>query len=240
MATVKRAEPNPVLHVSTPPGPVRAVALVLHGGRARGQGRVRANQLAVLRMAPFATALGRAGSAHGLAVARLRYLVRGWNGAAQSPVPDVRWALDQLAERFPGAGSALVGHSMGGRAAMYAGGAPGVRAVVGLAPWIEAGDPYAQLSGRQVLIAHGARDGMTSPTASAAYAEQAAAAGAQVGYVTVQDERHAMLRRAKLWHELAAGFVAAVMCDVAPQETVGDTAADILTQVLAGRRSLVV
>ncbi len=240
MATPHQTDRAPALHVSTPRGPVRAVALVLHGGRARGRSRVRAHQLAVLRMAPFAAALERIGASHGLAVARLRYLVRGWNGAEQSPVGDVRWALDQLAARFPGIGSALVGHSMGGRAAMYAGGAPGVRAVVGLAPWIEAGDPYAQLAGRRVLIAHGAHDRMTSPAASAAYAEQAATAGAQVGYVTVRDERHAMLRRAKLWHELAAGFVVAVMCDVAPRQAVGTTAASVVTQALAGRRSLVV
>ena len=72
------------------------------GGR-KGHGRVTARQLAVLRMLPFAKDLGRAGAPLGLAVARLRYGVRGWNGEDRSPVADGRWALDQLAERFPGA-----------------------------------------------------------------------------------------------------------------------------------------
>jgi pimeloyl-ACP methyl ester carboxylesterase len=235
-----RTEREPYLHVDLPKGPVRAVALVLHGGRARSTAPTRANQLAVLRMLPFDAALRRAGTRRGLAVARMRYVARGWNGPAESPVGDVRWALDRLTERFPGVGSALVGHSMGGRAAMYVAGQPTVRAVVGLAPWIEPGDPYTQLAGRRLFIAHGVHDRMTSPSASAAYAKQAAASGARVGYVGIRHDRHAMLRRARLWHELTTGFVLAVMCDAPPRETVGDTAAKILTEVLAGQASLVV
>ncbi|MCW2658521.1 MAG: alpha/beta hydrolase, partial [Jatrophihabitans sp.] len=106
----------PALLVDEPRGEVRAVALVLHGGRSQGTGPVRARQLAVLRMRPFISSLRQAGADHGLAVARLRYAVRGWNGSAASPVADVRDALDQLAARFPGIPIALVGHSMGGRA----------------------------------------------------------------------------------------------------------------------------
>ncbi len=91
----------------------------------------------------------------GLAVAQVRYRVRGWNGAERSPVADTSWALDELATRFPDVPVALVGHSMGGRAAIYAAGARRVRAVVGLAPWIEPGDPVAPLTGRR--RAHRAR-----------------------------------------------------------------------------------
>ena len=83
----------------------------------------------------------------GLAVARLRYRVRGWNGADAAPVADAHWALDQLTARFPGVPIALVGHSMGGRAALYAAGHPAVRAVVGLAPWIEPGDTERTIDG---------------------------------------------------------------------------------------------
>jgi pimeloyl-ACP methyl ester carboxylesterase len=238
--TPEPGDPAPFLHVDLPKGPVQAVALVLHGGRSRSTSAVRANQLAVVRMLPFDAALRRAGSTRGLAVARMRYLVRGWNGTAESPVGDVRWALDQLAQRFPGVGSALVGHSMGGRAAMYAGGQAGVRAVVGLAPWIERGDPYTQLAGRRVLIAHGQLDRTTNPPASAAYAQHAGAAGASVGYIGIRGERHAMMRRPRLWHDLTTGFLLAVMCDAPPPETVPDTAAKILAEVLAGQPSLVV
>ncbi|MGI8679212.1 MAG: alpha/beta fold hydrolase [Jatrophihabitans sp.] len=230
----------PALHVDGSDGSTGAVALVLHGGRAKGNGAVRANQLAVLRMRPFATSLHRAGARHGLAVARLQYLVRGWNGSIRSPVADVTWALDQLAEQYPDAPVALVGHSMGGRAAMYAAGHASVRAVVGLAPWIEPGDPFAQLAGRRVLIAHGDLDRMTSSPASAAYARDAARVAASVSYVAIHSERHAMLRRAQLWHELTTGYVLAVMCGASPDGTVGVESANIVEKALSGQGSLVV
>lgn len=232
--------PEPHLQVHAPAGPVRALALVLHGGRARGTAPVKARQLAVVRMSPFATSLRRAGEMHGLAVARLRYRVRGWNGTERSPVSDVQWALDQLAARFPGAATALVGHSMGGRAAIYAAAHPAVRAVIGLAPWLERGDPYAQVADRYVLVAHGDRDRMTSAAASAAWTRQAATVAASAGYVCVQGERHAMLRRAALWHSLTSAYVLAVLCGVAPEGTADASTANVIAQVLAGQASLVV
>ena len=109
---------------------------------------VRAHQLAVLRMRPFVASLRRHGGRDGLVVAQLRYRVRGWNGADRSPVADAAWALDRLiATASRTCPSALVGHSMGGRTAMYVAGHESVRAVVGLAPWIEAGDPVDRLAG---------------------------------------------------------------------------------------------
>jgi dienelactone hydrolase len=232
--------PEPALAVRVPRGPVRAVALVLHGGRAQGTGPVRASQLAVLRMVPFAIALRRAGAVDGLAVARLRYVQRGWNGAARAPVADARWALAELERRFPGTPVALVGHSMGGRAALYVADHPTVRAVVALAPWIENGDPVTQLAGRRVLIAHGTRDRMTSPPASAGYARNAARVAASVSFVSVQDERHAMLRRARVWRELTTGFVLGVLWARQPAGTGQPRTTNVLAQALAGRASLVV
>ena len=110
---------QPKLLVADASGPVRGIAVVLHGGRSRSHLPVRATNLAVLRMRPFVSSLRRH-SRSGLVVAQVRYRVRGWNGAERSPVPDTLWALDQLAARFPDVPVALVGHSMGGRAAMYA------------------------------------------------------------------------------------------------------------------------
>lgn len=231
---------EPVLTVDAAPDQTRAVALVLHGGRSQSTRRVRANQLAVLRMKPFATSLVRAGASHGLAVARLRYRVRGWNGTKQSPVADARWALEQLAQRFPDAPVALLGHSMGGRTAMYAADYPTVRTVVGLAPWLEPGDPSAPLAGRRVLVLHGDSDRMTSADASASFARQAIAVAQSVSYVSVHGERHAMLRRARLWHELSTGFVLATLCGVPPEETVGADCANLLLKALAGQTSLTV
>lgn len=233
---------RPDLSVSEPPHgtPVRAVALVMHGGRSDSTAPVRSRQLAVLRMLPFATALRRAGARDGLAVARLRFAVRGWNGTRRSPVADANWAIDQLIERFPGVPIALVGHSMGGRTALYAAGHPAVRVVVALAPWIESGDPVHQLAGRRLLIAHGTQDHMTSAKSSAAYARLAEAAGATVTYVSIRMDAHAMLRRAELWHRLTAGFVTGVLLDAGPEPPPSPDQADVLTEALAGERTLVV
>jgi dienelactone hydrolase len=129
---------------------------------------------------------------------------------------------------------------MGGRAALYAAGHPSVASVVGLAPWLEAEDPIEQLAARRLLIVHGARDRMTSARRSAAYAQRAASVAATVGYVRVDDEAHAMLRRAGLWHRLATGFVLATLLGRPPAETDTDPVAEVLREALAGERSLVV
>lgn len=230
----------PALTVALPRADVTGVAVVLHGGRERSVAATRSHQLAVLRMLPFAAALRRAGAEHGLAVARLRFAVRGWNGDAQSPVADACWALDELARRFPAVPAALVGHSMGGRAALHAAGHPSVQSVVGLAPWIEAADPVAQLAGRRVLLMHGTRDRVTSPRGSAGFAERAADVAASISYVQVRDDRHAMLRRAGLWHELAAGFVIGTLYGGAADMNGRSDTREVLTKALAGYASFVV
>lgn len=232
--------PEPTLDVQAPRADVRAVALVLHGGRARSTSAVRPTNLTVLRMAPFAQSLRHAGRSSGLAVARLRYVVRGWNGATQSPVGDVQWALEELTSRYPDVPVALVGHSMGGRAAVYAAGHPAVRAVVGLAPWLEPGDPHEPVAGRHVLVAHGDLDRMTNAASSAAWTRRAATVAASAAYVSISNERHAMLRRASLWHALTATYVLAVVCGVPPSESGDGAAAGLVAKILAGDASLVV
>jgi dienelactone hydrolase len=231
---------GPALHVSDPLLPTRAVALLLHGGRARSSAAASPRQLAALRMRPFASSLRQGGARDGLAVARLRYAVRGWNGVDQAPAQDTIWALDELASRFPGAPVALIGHSMGGRAALFAAGYPSVASIVALAPWIEREDPVDQLAGRRLLVVHGAHDRMTSARRSAAYAQQAAAVAASVSYVRVDDEAHAMLRRAALWHRLSTGFVLATVLDRPPTEPTDDPVTKVLQEALAGQPSLVV
>jgi alpha-beta hydrolase superfamily lysophospholipase len=166
--------------------------------------------------------------------------VRGWNGAARAPVADVEWALGRLSERLPGALVALVGHSMGARAAAYAAGRPSVRGYVGLAPWLEPGDPYEHMADRHVLVVHGDRDRITSAKASAAWTQRAATVAASAGYISVHGEGHAMLHRAGLWHSLATSYVLAVLCDVVPSETGSSPAANVVAKVLAGDASVVV
>lgn len=230
---------EPKLLVDNAAGPVRGVALVLHGGRARSHLPVRATNLAVVRMLPFVTAL-RSHARAGLVVAQVRYRVRGWNGAERSPVPDTKWALDQLATRFPDVPVALVGHSMGGRAAVYAADHQAVRSVVGLAPWIEPGDPVEPVTGRRVLLVHGAADRMTDPRASAAYARRAEPFAESVTFVSVEGEKHAMLRRAPFWHGVAAGFVAATVLGRTPDGSGTSDTAKVVAGALAGEAQLVV
>jgi alpha-beta hydrolase superfamily lysophospholipase len=231
---------RPFFAVTEPAGVPKALALVLHGGRAQSRAGVRPHQLAVVRMTPFAVSLRRAGRRHGLAVARMRYLLRGWNGATQAPVADVRWVLDRLADRYPDVPVALVGHSMGGRAAIYAAEHPSVRVVVALAPWIEADDPTEHVAGAHVLVAHGDRDRITSASASRAWTRRAASTAASAGFVSIRGDGHAMLRRAPLWHGLATAFVLATLRDGPPEPAVGGEPAAVVSKVLAGQTSFVV
>jgi dienelactone hydrolase len=101
----------------------------------------------------------------------------------------------------------LVGHSMGGRVALRVADAALVVGVVGLAPWCDPADPVRQLAGQDVLIAHGTRDRITSPAGSLAFAQRAQDVGAHVERLEIDGETHAMLRRPRLWHELASGYV---------------------------------
>ena len=89
------------------PAGATAVALVMHGGAVEGLEPNRTWSHNVARLVPFARALRRVPGP--LAVARLRFRVRGWNGDAM-PVEDARWALAQVRAAYPGVPIALVGH----------------------------------------------------------------------------------------------------------------------------------
>jgi alpha-beta hydrolase superfamily lysophospholipase len=180
--------------------------LVLHGGKAHSEESSERKRLAYRRMLPFAWTLAR----RGLAVYTLRYRVRGWNAPARDALVDARWATAAMAERHPGVPVVLLGHSMGGRAALGAAGAPNVVAVCALAPWLDGSDPVGQLAGRTVLLAHGDRDRWTDPAASYAYALRAKAAGVAVCRFDVPGAGHFMLTRIGEWHTLVRRFVLGV------------------------------
>lgn len=184
---------------------IHGVVLVAHGGQASSTAPTSALQPAVLRMVPVAAAIRNALRGSGVVVQRPRFTVRGWNGPQASPVADLNRTLDDIAATCGPVPVVLVGHSMGARAAVRAAGHPAVTAVAGLAPWLPPGEPVAQLAGRRVMLAHGAADTITSPAETWALAERARAVTA-VAAVEVRDGDHPMLRRARLWHALAAEF----------------------------------
>jgi alpha-beta hydrolase superfamily lysophospholipase len=164
-----------------------------------------ASQPAVIRMIPVALAIRHALRGSGSVVCRPRFELRGWNGEQASPVGDFTRILDRISGRFGPAPIVLVGHSMGARAALRVAGHPAVSAVAGLAPWLPPGEPVDQLAGRRILLAHGNADRVTRPEDTWAFAERAASA-TEVTAIEVRNGEHAMLRRARLWHSIAAEF----------------------------------
>ena len=203
---------DPIGH-PRPGTPPPGVVLVLHGGRAHSTESGENSRLARLRMLPFARVLATAGPG----VYLLRYRYRGWNAPRRDPVLDAQWALAEIAERHPGVPVVLVGHSMGGRAALAGAGAPNVVAVCALAPWLDASDPVDQLAERTVLIAHGDHEHYTDPRASYAYAVRAKRVTGRVARFEVHGAGHYMLARAGDWHALVRRFVLGVL-EIEPED----------------------
>jgi pimeloyl-ACP methyl ester carboxylesterase len=206
-----------LIDVAVPARPKGAV-LVLHGGGSRRHTmRVSPAQLSVLRMIPIARRIARAGWG-GLAVFRLLNSRRGWD-ASHTPVHDVRWALDRLAERFgERLPTTLVGHSLGGRAALLAADRPGVLSAVALAPWVYPTDLPERLNGQRLLIVHGDEDRVASPSRSAELARRLGAT-APTAYVSVAGATHAMLRRHGVFSGLASAFCTATLLGRAASPT---------------------
>ncbi|WP_231644723.1 alpha/beta family hydrolase [Sciscionella sediminilitoris] len=194
--------PCPSLRWITGPGRSAAVVLLLHGGRVMSGRRVSRCALAHLRMLALGRRIGRERVSCGLAIGVLRNRYRGWNEPGRDAIADARWAIGEARRRHPEIPLILVGHSMGGRVALRLAGAPGVRAVCALAPWIEPGEPSTQLAGCRVLIAHGNRDSWTDPAASQRYAQHAG-----VPWIVIPGSGHAMLRRGRWWLTVIRHFI---------------------------------
>jgi len=184
----------------------KAVVLLLHGGTAHHFAPVRAFDPAVLRLIPFGRSVVRAGSGR-IALASLRYSVRGWNAHHESPLPDARWALDRIEERFGNLPVGLVGHSMGGRVALRVGDQSGVRSVAALAPWLPKGEVIPRLDDKNVLLAHGTSDRITDPKETFELAERLREEGIQVELHEFIRARHSMLFPARPWHDMVAEFM---------------------------------
>ncbi len=206
-----RDGPGPYLELPERSTLPRVAVLVLHGGKAKSREPVDPGQLTVRRMQPFARDLAALGD--DVAVAQLRYRTRGWNGTGDDVLADVAFALAALDARYGGVPSVLVGHSMGGRAALRSAGHPTVRGVVALAPWLPGTEPVEQLAGRDLVVLHGTRDRTTSPRASARFVTRAAPLTRRAVCLHVPWSGHGMLSRTSTWHRLTAAFAAAIADD---------------------------
>jgi pimeloyl-ACP methyl ester carboxylesterase len=206
-----RFVPEPYVELPDRTVPPRAAVLVLHGGKADSIAPVAPDQLAVRRMEPFARDLAALGD--DLAVAQLRYRVRGWNTTGADVLADVAFALERIVACYGEVPTVLVGHSMGGRAAVHCAGHLTVRGVVALAPWLPGSEPVQQLAGRDLVVLHGTRDMTTSPRASARFVARAAPFTRRAVCLHVPWSGHGMVLRASTWHRLTAAFVAAMVDD---------------------------
>ncbi|MGY1826661.1 MULTISPECIES: alpha/beta hydrolase [unclassified Blastococcus] len=199
---------EPALETRPATGRPAAVALFCHGGTVASVEPPRERALSLVRMRAMEQFVSAAGTERGLTTCLLRYRVAGWNGAAADAYADVRWALDRIRAEHGDLPVVLVGHSMGGRAALRAGGHDGVAAVCALAPWTPPGEPVGHLRDRTVAILHGRGDRWVPAQLSAQFAVRAHHAGARVARFTIAGG-HSMLRSAHRWHGFARDVVLA-------------------------------
>jgi predicted esterase len=214
-----RLEPR-LIPTSTPRDP-EGVVVVMHGGASRqGSRMVSPTQLSVVRMVPIARRIARASRGR-LAVLRLLNTSRGWD-AHHTPVQDAHWALDELARRFgDDVPAGLVGHSLGGRAAILAGDHRSVRSVVALNPWVYPTDGGGSLAGRSVLIVHGDQDRIADPRRALAVARDLRGS-ATVGHVSVAGGKHAMLARHGTFSGLASDFTNTILLGTPPSAPIAE------------------
>jgi predicted esterase len=215
-----------LIDVDIPADPA-GVVVVLHGGASPRRGvPVSQTQGSVLRMVPVASRIARQADGR-LAVLRMLNSRRGWE-PDHTPVLDVQWALGEIAQRFGAeVPVCLVGHSLGGRAALLCATEELVRGVVALAPWVLDSDPIIGAPDTPIVIIHGDADVVASPSRSRKLAERLAASGTDphVAYVSVRRGIHAMLIRLDAFDGLAARCAVWMLLDETNGETVERIAA---------------
>ena len=199
---------EPRLEARPANGATTAVALFCHGGTVASIEPPRERALSLVRMRAVEQFVSAAAGDRGLTTYVLRYRVAGWNGVAADAHADVRWALNRIRAEHGDVPIVLVGHSMGGRAVLRAGGELQVSAVCALAPWTPPGEPVAHLRDRTVTILHGRGDRWVPAALSAEFAVRAQEAGAHVARFTVGGG-HSMVRRAVVWHTFVRDVVLA-------------------------------
>jgi pimeloyl-ACP methyl ester carboxylesterase len=132
----------------------------------------------------------------GLRFGEVRYRVKSWKRLDWC-VEDARAAVERL-----GCGKTLLlGFSMGGAVSIAAADEPGVREVLGLAPWIPDRLDVSPLSGKRLDVLHGGLDRWlpgipgVSPSSSRRGFDRALAAGAEGTYTTIPGAVHGLAVR---------------------------------------------
>lgn len=200
-STSRETHDLPTLTRSEPTGSaVRAVALMLHGGKASSTRSVGTSSASWKRMGALQRAVDGALHEAGVATWLLRYRVRGWNGSGVDQISDARWALEQVRTEHPDVPIVLVGHSMGGRTAVHVADDSAVRGVVALAPWFDPGDPVRALSGKHLRAAHGRSDKITRLSMTRAYVDRARAVAASAEVTDMGRVGHYMFRDVPSWN----------------------------------------
>ncbi|MET0838555.1 MAG: alpha/beta hydrolase [Marmoricola sp.] len=221
--------PTPELFRSEPDGASRGVVLMLHGGAKTGTEAVAEGSASFWRASRMRDAIQPRLHEAGLSLWLLRFGIRGWNlGAAEepSPIPDARWALEQVTREHPGLPIVMLGHSMGARTAVHAADHPDVAGVVGLAPWLEPGDPVTALTGRHLVAGHGSRDRITSARMTRKYVDRARDVAASADFVDLGRLGHYMLTHPGRWNRFAVDASLDVL-GRAGQERSNRTAGDV-------------
>jgi pimeloyl-ACP methyl ester carboxylesterase len=195
---------QPHLNRLDPPGPVRGVVLMLHGGAVAGTRPVDRRSGAYRRSAVMRNSIAPSLLTDGWAVDLLRFGIKGWNHQQDQlppPVQDARWALSRIQEWYGATPVILVGHSMGGRTAFHVADDENVIGVVALAPWCERTDPVAGLVGKQLIALHGQSDRVTNPLYTRKFIDRAAQAGVSASFVDMGPLGHYLIRGARSWNE---------------------------------------
>jgi predicted esterase len=197
----------PDLHRSDPPGPPAGLVLMLHGGQPDSHEPVGDRSTSFLRSRWMQGQISGRLHARGVGLWLLRYGRRGWNagsGPEPSPVPDARWALDEVRRELGELPVVLLGHSMGARTAVAVADHDQVTGVVALAPWLPPGEPVAALEGKHFAAAHGRADRITSFTATGAFVRRAGSVASSAELVDMGPLGHYMLRGHRRWNDVAA------------------------------------
>ncbi len=187
------------------------MVLVLHGGKAHSSDEVTRRSLSWRRSLRLAHDLCEPLHDEGVGLSVLRYRTVGWNDGGADTVADARWALDRMGEEHGEVPVAIVGHSMGGRAACRVADHELVRGVVALAPWLPAGEPVTALAGRQVHAAHGQRDRITRADDTRAFVERARDVATAASFTDMGDLGHYLLRGIHAWNAFALDGVRRVL-----------------------------